>query len=200
MKINDLSLLSDNRFPYLSGSWKKPIWHRRTVVGIVVILSLVTTMTISLAENNKSARVADAAEQAVSQAPTSEATDVVHEGEDSGAGKEGASESNRKPANGNGASVKLIPDQKAFVGSPDTLIQLEDVFQDTLLARHGGPLELEVLRSKEDVAEAVIEGTTLRLKWGTKTGKKREVLVRATYKDGAYVDTKFNVELWEPDY
>ncbi len=103
-------------------------------------------------------------------------------------------------ANGDGLTVKLIPDQKAFIGSPDTLIDLKDVFSETEIARDGASLNLEVIRSKKDVAEAVIEGNILRLKWGSQTAKQREVLVRASNQSGQYVDTKFYVELWEPDY
>ena len=101
---------------------------------------------------------------------------------------------------GNGLTIKLIPDQKAFLGSPDTLIDLKDVFSGTAIARDGGPLGIEVLRSKKDVAEAVLDGDILRLRWGSRTAKQREILIRATNQAGAYVDTKFNVELWEPDY
>lgn len=103
-------------------------------------------------------------------------------------------------ASGNGLTIKLIPDQKAFLGSPDTLIDLTDVFSETEFGRGGQPMRVEVLRGKKDVADAVIDGGILRLKWGSKTAKKREILVRATNPSGDYVDTKFYVELWEPDY
>ncbi len=101
-------------------------------------------------------------------------------------------------ASDNGLTIKLIPDQKAFVGSPDTLIDLSDVFSATEIG--GGPLKIEVLRSKKDVAEAEIVGQMLRLKWKSRTAKQREVLIRATAPSGDYVDTKFYVEIWEPDY
>ncbi len=97
-----------------------------------------------------------------------------------------------------GLTIKLLPDQKAFLGSPDTLIDLSDVFSETKLADK--PVTFEVLRSKKDVAEAEVDGNVLRLKWQSKTGKKSEVLLRASDPSGAYVDTKFYVELWEPDY
>ena len=103
-------------------------------------------------------------------------------------------------ANGDGLTIKLIPDQKAFLGSPDTLIDLTDVFSETEIGRDGEPLSIEVIRSKKDVAEAEIDGDMLRLKWGSRTAKQREILVRATNPSGEYVDTKFYVELWEPDY
>ncbi|MDP6557487.1 MAG: Na/Pi symporter, partial [Pirellulaceae bacterium] len=101
---------------------------------------------------------------------------------------------------GRGLTIKLIPDQKAFLGSPDTLINLKDVFSETQIGQTGEPLIMEVLRTKKDVAEAVLDGEVLRLKWGSRTAKKREILVRATNQVGAYIDTKFYVELWEPDY
>jgi phosphate:Na+ symporter len=40
----------------------------------------------------------------------------------------------------------------------------------------------------------------LTLKWQNKTGKKRNVLIRASTPSGQYIDTKFYVELWQPDY
>ncbi|MEZ6060138.1 MAG: hypothetical protein R3C19_07245 [Planctomycetaceae bacterium] len=47
----------------------------------------------------------------------------------------------------------MIPDQKAFLGSPDTVIDLLDVFSKTPAASNG-PLTLEVIRDGKDVAEA----------------------------------------------
>ena len=94
----------------------------------------------------------------------------------------------------------MIPDQRAYLGSPDTLIDLADTFAETELGSDGQTLTIEVIRSKKDVAEAVVDGGILRLKWGSKTAKQREVLIRATNQNGDHVDTKFYVELWEPDY
>ena len=102
--------------------------------------------------------------------------------------------------NADGLTIKLIPDQRAFLGSPDTLIDLADIFAETEIAADGQPLTMEVIRSKKDVAEAEIDGGLLRLKWGSKTAKQREVLVRASNASGEHIDTKFYVELWEPDY
>ncbi|QDV44236.1 Na+/Pi-cotransporter [Stieleria neptunia] len=102
------------------------------------------------------------------------------------------------PGDSNGLTIKLIPDQKAFLGSPATLIDLSKVFTETEIGDE--PFQIEVLRSKKDVAEAVVDGHQLRLNWQRKTAKKREVLLRATSASGKTVDTKFYVELWEPDY
>ncbi|MDH3248192.1 MAG: Na/Pi cotransporter family protein [Acidimicrobiia bacterium] len=77
---------------------------------------------------------------------------------------------------------------------------MKEVFSDIDLASDEQPLSLRVIRSKKDVAEAAIDGELLKLKWGSRTGKQRDVLVRATNQAGEYVDTKFYVELWEPDY
>ncbi len=99
-----------------------------------------------------------------------------------------------------GLTVRSIPDQKAFLGSPDTFIDLTNVFSDTEIGGDGQSMTYEVVRSKKDVAEANIEGSQLRLKWGSRTGKQQEVLIRATNASGSYVDSKFYVELWEPDY
>ena len=95
---------------------------------------------------------------------------------------------------------KLIPDQRALFGSPDTLIDLKDVFAETEIGKHGDALKIEIKASKKDVAKASIEGTVLRLEWGDNTKKKREILIRATAPDGKYVDTKFRVQVWKPDY
>lgn len=113
-------------------------------------------------------------------------------------GEDGKSKSSN--GKGIGETIKLIPDQKAFLGSPDTLIDLSDVFSKTEMGANSVSLDIEVLRGKKDVAEAEIDGDVLRLKWGSKTAKKREILIRATNDVGNYVDTKFYVELWEPDY
>ena len=92
--------------------------------------------------------------------------------------------------------LKLIPDQKALLGSPDTLLDLSGVFAETSVGKGGKPFKIEVLRNKADVAEAVIDGNQLRLEWKSKTSKKREVLLRASNDAGQQVDTKFYVQLW----
>jgi phosphate:Na+ symporter len=99
---------------------------------------------------------------------------------------------------------KLIPNQKAFLGSPDTSIDLSTLFYSSEnnpdLFPTGTPLTLEILRNGKDVADATIVDKSMTLKWGKKTAKKREILIRATDERGATLDTKFAVELWEPNY
>ena len=98
------------------------------------------------------------------------------------------------------ATRRLIPDQKALVGAPATIIDLRPIFAATELGESGQPITLEILRAKKDVAEATLDGSVLRLDWKNKTGKKRDVLIRGSTPTGEYVDTKFYVESWEPDY
>ncbi len=95
---------------------------------------------------------------------------------------------------------RLIPDQKALIGAPPTVIDLRMSFQSTPLGKSGEPITFKILRAKKDVAEATLTDNVLTLDWKKKTGKKRDVLIRAETPSGEYVDTKFYVELWEPDY
>jgi len=95
---------------------------------------------------------------------------------------------------------RLIPDQKALLGTTVTTIDLKTLFEGTELGESGEPITVEVLRAKKDVAEVTVDGQILTLKWQKKTGKKRDVLVRASTPSGQYIDTKFYVELWQPDY
>ncbi|MGI9515675.1 MAG: hypothetical protein ACR2NP_01405, partial [Pirellulaceae bacterium] len=95
---------------------------------------------------------------------------------------------------------RLIPDQKALIGAPNTTIDLGLLFQATELGKTGEPITLKILRTKKDVATVTLEDQILTIDWQAKTGKKRDVLIRASTPSGNYVDTKFYVELWEPDY
>lgn len=105
------------------------------------------------------------------------------------------SESTERPA-----TQRLIPDQSALLGAPNTTIDLESVFAETELGRSGEPIKIEILRAKKDVAEVTLEGNILTLDWQKKTGKKRDVLIRASIPSGNYIDSKFYVELWQPDF
>ena len=185
----------------------KPLLRRRMVASLLFFFLFVALPAGSLAATELTDQsTADQSLAAQSTAAEdSSKQPVVFPGEpEAAAGAEATAgaplETERLVANGTGVTIKLIPDQKAFLGSPDTLIDLSGVFSETKIAGDGQPPRVEVLRGKKDVAEAVIDGSILRLKWGKKTAKKREILVRATNRSGDYVDTKFYVELWEPDY
>jgi phosphate:Na+ symporter len=97
-------------------------------------------------------------------------------------------------------SLRLIPDQRARLGSPATTIDLEPLFRESILGESGTAITAEILSAKKDVALASLDGLVLTLDWQTKTGKKRDILIRASDATGEHVDTKFSVELWEPDY
>ena len=95
--------------------------------------------------------------------------------------------------------AKLIPDQKAFIGSPDTIIDVADVFAETELAKDG-PIDVTIeLNEKQDVAAVTLQDDQLTIKWG-KVGKE-EVILRATNPEtGDFVDTKFHLNVWKPDW
>lgn len=93
--------------------------------------------------------------------------------------------------------AKLIPDQKALTGSPPTTFDLKTVFAQVGF-KPNTPLNIEILKNNK-IAPASIEGTLLTLKWGSKTGKK-EIILRATSPSGEFVDTRFYVTSWKPDY
>jgi phosphate:Na+ symporter len=170
-------------------SHDKPGRVRSLVVGCWLLLCLFGPSAVAANQNSASAQ------DAVSNETVELTSD---ERGDPRPGSSDEAVSSREP--GNGVALKLIPDQRAFVGSPDTVIDLKGVFSQAEIFDGGEPLTLEVIRSKKDVAEAEIDGEMLRLKWGSRTAKQREVLVRATNAAGDYVDTKFYVELWTPDY
>ena len=97
------------------------------------------------------------------------------------------------------AIAKLIPDCKALKGSPATVIDLSEVFANTVVDT-GEPLQLSVKRNKkEKIADVSIRGDKLTLDWG-KVGKT-EITVRAKNpKTRKFVDVRFNAAVWEPDY
>jgi len=97
-------------------------------------------------------------------------------------------------------TVRLIPDQKALIGAPTTTIDLAPLLRETELGESGEEIKLEVLRAKKDVAKISVDGQVLTIDWQKKTGKKRDVLLRASIPSGDYIDTKFYVEMWKPDY
>jgi len=95
--------------------------------------------------------------------------------------------------------AKLIPDCKALAGSPPTVIDLSEVFDDTAIDT-GQPIELSVVHNKKPkVAGASIEEGNLILEW-SKIGAT-EITVRAkNVKTGSVVDVRFNAQVWQPDY
>jgi phosphate:Na+ symporter len=96
--------------------------------------------------------------------------------------------------------TKLIPDQQVYLGSPDTILDLSEVFAETPIAT-GEPITFEIAhnKTKGKVAEATIDGSQLRLSW-KKLGTS-EIVLRATNSaTGAFLDNKFNVEVWQADY
>ena len=95
--------------------------------------------------------------------------------------------------------LKVIPDLKLLVGSPDTVLDLGEVFDESGISASGKPLRISVLFNKKSkVVDATVEnGLMLRLKC-KKVGKS-EIIIEAT--NGIQrVHTKFSCEVWEPDY
>ena len=100
--------------------------------------------------------------------------------------------------NGNRTSEKLIPDFKAFAGSPPTFIELDQLFADTPVDT-GEPLEVTVEFNKNKAATATVVDDQLKLVWG-KVGKE-EITIRATNAStNKIVDVRFKVNVWQPDY
>lgn len=185
-------LLDDSSLRVSMGTKMKATqWRRRLICGSILSVCSILVFTGAAFDDAKPVEAAVSSPQA-----------VVHRAQDE---DEDVDRDDAKPeplnADGVGETIKLIPDQKAFLGSPDTLIDLSDVFSETEMGANNASVDIQVLRGKKkDVAEATIEGDVLRLKWGSRTSKKREILIRATNELGNYVDTKFYVEVWKPDY
>ncbi len=200
MKVGDL--LDGEQLPRSASGENKGKWRGCRVAGCFTALGLAGLLiSADLGRPATDVLAAEAARSEEAPVVPGETPKQSRDSDFSKTGSGGAGEVDQPSSRPNeGHSAKLIPDQRAFLGSPDTLIDLADVFRDTEVGRNAQSLKMEVLRSKKDVAEAVIEGTVLRLKWGAKIGKKREILVRATTPEGVYVDTKFHVQLWQPDY
>ncbi|MFP6610904.1 MAG: Na/Pi cotransporter family protein [Pirellulales bacterium] len=93
---------------------------------------------------------------------------------------------------------KLIPDIKVLKDSPTTVIDLADVVPDDIGG--GGAFKFEVIfNKKEKVVKAeIVDGTKLILTAGA-VGKS-EVIIEATGNSGVPVHSKFQVNVWEPDY
>jgi len=96
--------------------------------------------------------------------------------------------------------VKIIPDLKVLVDSPATTIDLADKFKDLNIGNND-EIEFAVEHNtKPKYAEASIElGGKLMISYA-KIGKT-EITVRATNKStGEFVDSRFRVTVWEPNY
>ena len=125
---------------------------------------------------------------------------------ESDSASESGSTSAAHPADGNSEEkqkrliAKLIPDTTVLVETPPTVIDLDGVFAETEVAGDGETLVYEVLHNtKEKVSEATIEASRLTLTWGA-VGKS-EIIVRVTNTStGRFLDNKFSVAVWEPDY
>ena len=98
------------------------------------------------------------------------------------------------------ASKKLLPDQKAYIGAPPTVIDLGVVIAETEIAESGGPLTWEVLdNTKDKYCGASIDGDQLRLDWKEEVGKT-EIRIRCANSQGEAIDVKFTAEVWEADW
>ena len=88
------------------------LWRRWIGIALLILLSVSLFASLTGGLGSASVRAADP-----SETPTS-AADV---------------EPSQAPVGkaDNGLTIKLIPDQKAFLGSPDTLIDLSDIFAET---------------------------------------------------------------------
>ena len=107
----------------------------------------------------------------------------------------------KEPAKAERSIAKLIPDCKALLGSPVTAIDLTGVFAKTAVGSDG-PLKLTIKHNKnkkKKVAVASIENSRLMLEWGA-VGKTEITLRAESIKTGKFVDVRFNVEVWQPDY
>jgi len=106
---------------------------------------------------------------------------------------------NSKLDDTNRTIVKLIPDQKALFGTPETLIDLASLFKKSDLVKDGEKLKWEVVfNKKKKVVGAKIENDELILEW-KKTGKT-EIVIRATKSNGEIIDSKFMESVWVADY
>ena len=95
--------------------------------------------------------------------------------------------------------TKLIPDQKSYLGSPDTILDLTDTFADTKIGA-SELLDFEIIHNtKEEIVDATIDGKHLTLKWG-QIGKSELTLRVTNRKTGEILDNKFVVEVWQADY
>lgn len=104
-----------------------------------------------------------------------------------------------KSGEGERKIAKLIPDQKAYSGAPDTVINLGAMFAGSEIAQEGKQLTFSIKRNtKSKYVEAVIEEQALILEW-KKIGKT-EIIVRATNASGDFIDSKLEASLWQADY
>jgi len=93
--------------------------------------------------------------------------------------------------------VKLIPDIKVLHGRPQTVLDLRGLFDEC-----EGAKRLEIKRNeKENVVEATLDEDNLTLTLAWKAIGQSEITIRATNpQTGACYDSKFHVEVWQPDY
>ncbi len=101
---------------------------------------------------------------------------------------------------------KLFPDVKVLLGTPPTVIDLDEegLLSDTKVFQGGGPLTFELaIKGKEKIVKASIretpEGRQLVLEWGAPG--KSEIGLRVTNEQtGKILDSKISVEVWEADW
>jgi len=94
--------------------------------------------------------------------------------------------------------TRYIPNMKVLDGAPPTVINLTDIFGETEIAECG-TLTYELVQNKEKAATVSLEGDLLKIDW-IKVGKQ-DVTVRVTCADSPrYIDNRFRVEVWQPNY
>ena len=184
--------LSQAKLEKLLPAWAKPKTHtriRKTLMIIPFVLCAIALAPTGQLQFENWIPVLSSQDDSDSKAEDSKKVDGDSDSKD-------ASVSEDVKDN---VTLRLIPDQKALLGATVTTIDLEPLLQDTNLGKSGEEITVEVRRGKKDVAEVTVDGMVLTLNWKKKI-KKRDILIRASVPSGEYLDTKFYVELWEPNY
>ncbi len=119
-----------------------------------------------------------------------------------------------EPENAASAPVKLLPDLRAFVGVPESVVDLTSVgrrlLKDDLIgakdddANDGAPenVQWEIVSGGDDVADLSLHASTLVLKWKPDVVGETTIALRAHAADNpertAFIS--FKAELWQPNY
>ena len=97
--------------------------------------------------------------------------------------------------------VKVLPDIRLLKGSPNVSIELADQFEQATEAAAGAPLAITIIyNSTPNVVSGQVKADKCLILEPGEPGKTEMILEARSTSTGQQWHTKFQAEVWEPDY
>ncbi len=121
--------------------------------------------------------------------PNDDADDTSADGDENAAAPD---------ADGKRVIKRLVPDFKILKGSPKTVIDIRPLFANADTVDKVTSIDIVLNKKKKVVGATIEDSATLVLEPGS-VGKT-EIIIEARQASGDVIHSKFNVQVWDPDF